>query len=130
MYWMMMAMALVLSPADAPAAATTGQPPERVRSIAVGSGQACPEAEPGEVVVCHPIEDPYRIPKSLRRSEIAARTQSWVDRTAMMDEVGRVAGGLPDTCSVVGTGGQTGCAQAAMRQWAAERRAMARDAAP
>lgn len=114
----MMALALVASDAAARHA------PDRVRSIALTAGQTCPTPEPGEVVVCHPLEDAYRIPKALRRAtQIAARNHSWVNRAATIDEVGRVAGGLPDTCSVVGTGGQTGCTQAMMRQWAAQRRA-------
>lgn len=81
------------------------------------------------MVVCHTLEEPFRIPKALRQSKIAEATQSWVNRVAEMDEVGRVAGGLPDTCSPVGTGGQTGCMQAMMRSWAAERRALAHDQA-
>lgn len=105
---------------------TAGEPPQRIRSVALADGRACPKPAPDEVVVCHPIEAPYRIPKSLRRSEIAARTQSWVNRAATLDEIGRVAGGLPDTCSVVGTGGQTGCTAIMLRQWAAERREMRR----
>ena len=84
------------------AAATTATepPPARVRSVAVSAGQVCPTPAPGEVVVCHPVDDLYRIPKPLRRSEIAARTQSWVNRAVTMEEVGRVAAGLPNTCSV------------------------------
>ncbi len=129
MQWLMMALALGAA-ARAGAEETAGRPPARVRSISLIHGETCPKAAPDEVVVCHPLEDPYRIPKPLRRSQIAAATQSWVNRAAMIDEVGRVAGGLPDTCSVVGTGGQTGCTQQMLHQWAAERRDMARDAAP
>lgn len=120
MAWLM--TALVMG-----AAAASGQPPQRVRSLTVATGQACPAAEPGEVVVCRPADDPYRIPEPLRRTEIAARTRSWVSRAATLDEIGRVAAGLPDTCSVVGTGGQTGCTGAMLRQWAAERRARPAD---
>ena len=104
--------------------------PQRYRSVQLKQGEKCPPAEGGEVVVCGTLEEPYRIPKALRRStEIAAANQSWVNRVATMDEIGRVAGGLPDTCSVVGTGGQTGCMQQTMRAWAAERRAIKQEAA-
>jgi hypothetical protein len=42
-------------------------------------------------------------------SRSPAQNQSWVNRAATIDQVGRVAGGIPDTCSPVGTGGQSGC---------------------
>lgn len=112
------------------AAAEAGKPPDRVRSLLIRPGDRCPAAVGNEVVVCRTEEEPYRIPKALRHpADVSAAAQSWVNRAAVSDEVGRVAGGLPDTCSVVGSGGQTGCAAAALRAWAAERRAM-RDGAP
>jgi hypothetical protein len=46
-----------------------------------------------------------------------------------VDQVGRVAGGLPDTCSPVGTGGQSGCALSANRAYAADKRARKADEA-
>ncbi|MEO5866148.1 MAG: hypothetical protein ABIS14_06695 [Sphingomonas sp.] len=104
--------------------AESGQPPKRIRDISLGAGQACPKAAGDEIVVCHRLDEPYRIPKSLRNEHpIPAQNQSWVNRTATMDEVGRRAGGLPDTCSPVGSGGQTGCALQAAQNWAAEKRA-------
>jgi hypothetical protein len=117
-------------PGGAQAIAPGDTPPQRVRSVTLTAGEKCPVAADGEVVVCAALDEPYRIPKTLRRSEIAKRTQSWVNRVAIMDEVGRTAAGLPNTCSVVGTGGQTGCMQSMMRAWAAERRALASEAAP
>ena len=104
--------------------AESGQPPKRIRDISLGVGQPCPKAAPDEVVVCHPLGDPYRIPKPLRNAgPIKPADQSWVNRTATMDEVGRKAGGLPDTCSPVGSGGQSGCTSQMLRQWTAEQRA-------
>ena len=120
--WTVMIAALVATGAEV----TPTEPPRRIHSIMLAHGQTCPVAAPGEVVVCRPMEDPYRIPTALRRSRIAERTTSWVNRAADMDEVGRIAGGLPNTCSVIGTGGQTGCTQAMLRQWAGERRAARR----
>lgn len=128
--------ALVALPAlagaqTAPAAtdtAASGTPPQRVRSVTLAGGQKCPESSSEEVVVCSTLEQPYRIPKQFRDSgPIPAQNQAWGNRVATQDQVGRVAGGLPDTCSPVGTGGQSGCALATNRQWAAERRAQ-RDA--
>jgi hypothetical protein len=108
--------------------ASAGTPPQRVRSVTLNAGQKCPQSTSEEVVVCSTLEQPYRIPKQFRDSgPIPAQNQAWGNRVATADQIGRVAGGLPDTCSPVGTGGQSGCALATNRQWAAERRAQ-RDA--
>ena len=106
------------------AAAQDAQPPQRIRSVTIPRGQKCPPSAPGEVVVCRTEDEPYRIPAPLRDDgPVAAANQSWVNRAATVDQVGRVAGGLPDTCSPVGTGGQSGCSLATAQAWAAERRA-------
>ena len=101
-------------------------PPQRIRSVTLTGDQKCPPSANGEVVVCSTLDQPYRIPKALREDKpIAAQNQSWVNRAASMDQIGRVAGGLPDTCSAVGTGGQSGCFLARNNAYAAERRAPA-----
>ena len=111
----------------APALGAAQEPPQRIRNLQVAKGQPCPRAEPGEVVVCSTLEEPYRIPSELRDDQpIAPAAGSWVNRAADIDQTSKVAGGLPDTCSPVGTGGQTGCFQAQARQWAADRRAARR----
>lgn len=124
-----------LASAAAPAAAAqdaqaaTGQPPQRIRDVTVAKGQPCPKSTADEVVVCRTLEDPYRIPKALRNDgPVPAASQSWVNRAATVDQVSRVAGGIPDTCSAVGTGGQSGCSKLWNQQYAADRRAQ-RDAA-
>lgn len=103
--------------------AATGQPVKRIRNIALTGTTPCPKAStPDEVVVCSRVDEPFRIPKPLRdKKPIPAQNQSWVNRTAMMDQVGREAGGLPDTCSPVGSGGQTGCTAQMLQNWTAER---------
>ena len=111
------------------ATAAAERAPDRILRVTIRPGGKCPVAAAGEVVVCRTEDEPYRIPKPLRRStEIAAANGSWVNRAATLDEVGRVAGGLPDTCSPVGTGGQTGCAAASLKAWAADRRVRRRAA--
>jgi len=122
--------ALVALPAGVSAqvepAGDTGRVPQRVRSVTLEGNEACPKAQGDEVVVCSRInpDEQFRIPKPLRDSaEPAAKNQAWTNRVATADQVSRVAGGLPDTCSPVGSGGQTGCALAINRAWAAERRA-------
>lgn len=104
--------------------AETGQPPKRVRSVTLTGDQKCPQSTADEVVVCGRDDEPFRIPKGLRDDQpIAAQNQSWVNRAAVADRVGRTAAGLPDTCSPVGSGGQTGCALTWNRDFAAQRRA-------
>ena len=119
--------ALIAFPATAFAQeAQVGTPPQRIRSVTLTGDQACPKSTAGEVVVCSTLDQPYRIPKQLRDDKpIAAQNQSWVNRAASMDQLGRVAGGLPDTCSAVGTGGQSGCFLARNNAYAQERRAPA-----
>ena len=121
--------ALIALPAMASAQdAQVDTPPQRIRSVTLTGNQTCPKSSGGEIVVCSTLEQPYRIPKSLRDDKpVAAQNQSWVNRAASMDQLGRVAGGLPDTCSAVGTGGQTGCFLSRNQAYAAERRAPARE---
>jgi len=125
-------VALAQTASDATSAATTaegGNPPQRIRSVTLGAGQKCPPNTSTEIIVCSTLEQPYRIPKQFRDSgPVPAQNQSWVNRAATADEVSRVAGGLPDTCSPIGTGGQSGCSLMTNRQWAAERRAQQADA--
>ncbi|QQV78527.1 hypothetical protein H5J25_07810 [Sphingomonas aliaeris] len=108
----------------APAAGTAADgsaPVQRIRNVQLKAGEPCPKGAADEIVVCGTLEEPYRIPKTLRETKPSAATQSWVNRAATIDEVGRVAGGLPDTCSSVGTGGQTGCNQRLIREYTAEK---------
>ena len=110
--------------------AETGQPPQRVRSVTLAAGESCPRSTSDEVVVCNRInpDEQYRIPKEMRdQAEIPAQRQSWVNQAANIDRVSRVAGGLPDTCSPVGSGGQSGCALQWNRAYAAEKRAAERN---
>jgi hypothetical protein len=121
---------LISAPAIASAQTTPpADPPQRIRSVTLTPGQECPKGAADEIVVCSTLEQPYRIPKALRDTgPIPAQRQSWVNRAQTVDQVSRVAGGLPDTCSPIGSSGGTGCALQANQQWAAEQRAK-RDAA-
>lgn len=124
------AAALLLAPSAALAQAETGRAPDRVRSVTITGDQKCPESTPEEVVVCSRInpDEQYRIPKEMRdAAEVPAGRTSWVNRAATIDQVSRVAGGLPNTCSPIGTGGQSGCAQMWNRLHAAEKRAAERN---
>ena len=124
MFRLILTAALIVLPTVA--TAQDGNPPKRIRSVEIKKGEACPKAASGdEVVVCRTLENPYRIPTELRDegAKLQPTNQSWVNRAATIDQVSRVAGGLPDTCSVVGTGGQSGCALQANQAYAADKRA-------
>ncbi|MBR0551395.1 hypothetical protein J7S20_02615 [Sphingomonadaceae bacterium LXI357] len=93
----------------------TSQPPQRVRSVVLYGDEKCPKAEGDEIVVCaHAGESPYRIPKEFRRSPPDVAHQAWTRRAEMVEDVNRA--GLPDSCSPIGTGGQTGCTAEMIRR--------------
>ncbi|KQS04631.1 hypothetical protein ASG11_10530 [Sphingomonas sp. Leaf357] len=108
--------------AQADQSATAGTVPvQRIRNVQLKPGDPCPKGAADEIIVCGTLEDPYRIPKNLRETKPSAATQSWVNRAATLDDVGREAGGLPNTCSPVGSGGQTGCTTKLLRDYTAEK---------
>ena len=122
--WILVA-ALAASPAMAQQGEGSNPPPQRTRSVTVYGDEPCPKAESeNEVVVCARRDEGerFRIPKELRdppSQEAAA--QSWANRAQTMMDANRV--GLPNSCSAIGTGGQTGCTQEMLRQWYLERKA-------
>ncbi len=96
--------------------------PQRVRSVLLYGKEECPKpANEDEIVVCaNAGESPYRIPKALRdKPNEGAAAQAWTNRMETVEEVNRV--GLPNSCSPVGSGGQTGCTRQMIRQWYQER---------
>jgi hypothetical protein len=102
---------------DEPAPAST-----RESQIEVYGQDPCPQPVGDEIVVCHrrAEEERYRIPEPLRHS--AERTeQAWGARAETMNEVSSQV--LPNSCSVIGSYGQSGCQQAFINQWYASRRA-------
>ena len=117
------AMSLALPALAQPSA---GNPPKKIRSVTLVGDQKCPPAEnPDEVVVCARIapDEQYRIPRELRNEgPVEVQRQSWAAKTDRLDEIGREAGGLPNTCSPVGSGGQTGCTQVMLERYRADRR--------
>ena len=137
MFRLLAAVAILALPATAlaqqqPAGEPQSAAASRVRSVTLVGTERCPEARGDEIVVCSRIRpgDQYRIPPTLRHQgeEQLAVNQSWVNRTETIDNIGRQAGGLPNTCSPNGTGGQSGCALQALQAWTAERVANGRSA--
>jgi len=98
--------------------------PEKVSFLTTFGEEKCPEAsDPEEIVVCAtaPEGDRYRIPKDLRKDEEETQgSQSWTSAVESLDDEARPM--RPNSCSVVGSGGFTGCTQAMLREWFAARR--------
>ncbi|WP_339689299.1 hypothetical protein [uncultured Parasphingorhabdus sp.] len=97
--------------------------PERFSVLVTYGEDKCPEAEGDEIVVCaqRPESERYRIPKELRETaeEEQGGEQSWSSAVASHDEAARP--GRPNSCSVVGTYGFSGCQASIMRRWFDER---------
>jgi hypothetical protein len=114
--------ALIAGPVPAQTSGPQEEPPKRVRSILVYGDEQCPKSEnPDEIVVCaNAGESPYRIPKRFRNQpKEGGASNAWTNRVETVEQFNRA--GLPNSCSPVGSGGQTGCTRAAIRQWYQER---------
>jgi len=118
----MKVLILVALAAAASPALAQDDPPERQSQIEVFGDDPCPPSSDDEIVVCHrrAEEERYRIPAPLRRSSQRSE-QAWGARVETLDEVSRDS--RPNSCSVVGSYGQTGCYQQMIRQWYDSRRA-------
>lgn len=121
--WAWAGMALAFA-APAMAQDAPADPPQRVRNATVYGEEACPKpTSDDEIVVCARLgeNERYRIPKRFRNPpDKSSAGASWAMRADSAMEEARV--GRPNSCSVVGTGGQTGCTQAMLRNWFAWRR--------
>ncbi len=111
-------IALSFSATPTLAASTAGlgaraTPPARTEiHLAVFGNDPCPKGVGDEIVVCArlPESERFRIPKRLRdEAKTAHVEQSWVARSRIIDQAG--SENRPDSCSAVGSGGQTGCFQ-------------------
>jgi hypothetical protein len=113
---------LLLLAACAPSAAAA-EPAQTTRSLVIYGDEPCPESTDEEIVVCarRPETERYRIPKELRNKGRPPSEISWASRSEALEDAQRET--RPNSCSVVGTWGQSGCWQQMIRQWFAERRA-------
>jgi hypothetical protein len=103
-------------------AGAAGASPHRTVTTEVYGNDACPKEEDGTIVVCarRPESERYRIPRALRQTRRTdPPSTSWAARWASVENASRYT--MPNSCSVVGTGGQTGCTQMMIRQWFLER---------
>jgi hypothetical protein len=120
------AMAVPMAARAAPPAQAAADSESRTISIVVYGDDPCPKADGDEIVVCarQPESERYRIPKRFRGQKAAQSpaNTSWANKTRTLDEASRTAAGIPNTCSAVGTGGQSGCQAQFLAQSAAARR--------
>lgn len=108
-------------PVFAAVAAPAADTPARQSTLVVYGNDPCPTSgADNEVVVCarRPEEERYRIPRRLRERQ--SIESSWASRAEGLDEENRQM--RPNSCSVVGSNGFTGCMASMVRQWYAERR--------
>jgi len=94
------------------APANAKDPPTRISTLVVYGNDPCPRSSADEIVVCarQPEGERYRIPRQLRAKPYnAARDGSWAGTAKVLEFVSRQ--GIPNSCSPVGSYGQTGCFQ-------------------
>jgi hypothetical protein len=115
--------ALLLAAVGGAAPALAEEPPQRSSTLIVYGSDRCPQSTNDEVVVCarKPENERYRVPKELREKQRLPGGIAWGSQVAAMEEETRFT--RPGSCSVVGSGGQTGCFAQSIRQWASDRRA-------
>ena len=114
---------VIAAPEAALQAAPGPSSPERISTLVVYGNDPCPRSKDDEIVVCarQPENERYRIPKALRGKKKEEVAQSWLARAETLDMVSRK--GTPDSCSPIGTGGQTGCFRQFLDRARAERAA-------
>lgn len=106
------ALPLIVLPTPAPAA----DPPQKISTVIVYGDDPCPRSSDEEIVVCarEPESERYRIPDKLRRAKPKAADRSWSDRAQMLEMVSKA--GTPNSCSPIGSNGQTGCIARFLRE--------------
>lgn len=102
---------------------------QRVNEIIVYGTDPCPRSTDDEVVVCarKPESERFRIPERLRQGGSLQSRQAWANRAIAFETYSRT--GI-NSCSPVGPGGHTGCAQQLINQAFKERREEAEGASP
>jgi hypothetical protein len=97
--------------------------PSRTIVLTVYGADGSPVARSSdEIVVCsrRPESERYRIPRRFRNRGDRPLEIGWGARAMDLEEAQRDT--RPNSCSVNGSWGQSGCTQQLIRQWYAERR--------
>ncbi len=102
-------------------------PPEKMTTLIVYGDDPCPQSKSDEIVVCarQPENERYRVPKPFRGKKPDPAQESWTNTVSALEYVGKA--GTPNSCSPVGSGGQTGCYDQFLRQAREERRQSTQD---
>jgi len=109
-------------PAHAAPAPTEAREP-RISTLVVFGADPCPQSSDEEIIVCarRPESERYRIPEQFRHKRSEEPALSWATRTRTLDMVSRR--GIPNSCSPIGSNGQTGCLRQFLETARAEREA-------
>jgi hypothetical protein len=123
--------AFVLALAALSALPVRAADPPKTTTTTVFGNDPCPKPRGDEIIVCarEPEGERYRIPKQFRtppRVE-SGPSASWASRVQGLEDAQRFT--RPNSCTAIGSNGQTGCTQAMIRQWYLERH-MAKDLLP
>jgi hypothetical protein len=117
------ATAVSLALLAAPSPAVANEIARRTANLVVYGNDPCPPSTGDDIVVCahRPENERYRIPKELRAKERGSgpASRSWASHWDGVEDATRYT--RPDSCSPVGTWGQTGCLQSMLRRWWDER---------
>ena len=102
---------------------------ESIAEVIVYGSDPCPRSTDDQVVVCarRPEAERYRLPPKLRPSGTRQETESWANKSRVLETVG--ATGI-NSCSPVGPGGFTGCELQVINEWRHQRRETAEDNKP
>jgi hypothetical protein len=117
----LLAVPLLMICSTAFAADAAPAEPTKMTTLIVYGDDPCPRSSDDEIVVCarEPEGERYRIPKRLRRVNPKAADRSWGDRAQVLEMVS--TRGTPNSCSPIGSNGQTGCMSQFLRQAREER---------
>ena len=96
---------------------------DKVAMLVVFGDDPCPRSSDDEIIVCsrYPESERYRIPEKLRKPPKKAADRGWSDRVRTLETVSAM--GRPNSCSPVGSNGQTGCIDKFLSEWRDQRRA-------
>ena len=102
---------------------------ESIAEVIVYGSDPCPRSTDDQVVVCarRPEAERYRLPPKLRPSGTRQETESWANKSRVLETVGAI--GI-NSCSPVGPGGFTGCELQVINEWRHQRRETAEDNKP
>lgn len=94
---------------------------ERVNQLIIYGDDPCPASSDGEITVCarKAESERYRIPEPLRETGDLQKNEAWNNKVLAYETVGSAG---TQSCSPVGAGGWTGCANKLIANAYAEKR--------